>query len=163
MGSIVTADLCDHYPQLVRVADPLFRSFGAKSAFSGQIQTVKVHDDNVLVKESLGRSGKGQVLVVDGGGSLRCALLGDNLAQLALDRGWEGIVIYGCIRDSAAIAGLPIGVKALNTHPSKSSKKGRGEVQVPVNFAGITFFPQWYLYSDEDGILVSEQELIIRS
>lgn len=157
--SYQTADLCDAHPDLVKAADPLFRSFGNKTSFGGQIVTLKVHEDNVLVRDALGDVGAGKVLVVDGGGSLRCALVGDLLAQLAIDNHWAGIVVYGCIRDSAAIKHMDIGIKALNTHPLKSVKHGRGDKEIPVTFAGITFFPRHYLYADEDGVIVSEKSL----
>jgi regulator of ribonuclease activity A len=157
--SYQTADLCDQYPQLVKVADPIFRSYGANMAFGGQITTVKVHEDNVLVKDALSQPGKGKVLVVDGGGSLRCALVGDLIAKAAADNSWEGIIVYGCIRDSAAISQIAIGIKALNTHPLKSVKHGRGDKNLPVNFAGLTFSPGHYVYADADGVIVSEQAL----
>lgn len=153
-----TADLCDKYEN-VKVAEPIFRSYGAKASFGGQIVTVKVHEDNVLVKDILSTPGQGKVLVVDGGGSLRCALVGDIIAQMAADNGWEGVVVYGCIRDSAVIAGVNIGIKALNTHPLKSVKQGRGDKSIPVTFAGVTFFPNNYLYADADGVIVSEKPL----
>jgi len=156
-----TADLCDKYPDLVKVVEPIFKNFGGKIAFGGAIITVKVHEDNVLVKEALSHPGEGNVLVVDGGGSLRCALVGDNLAQLALDQGWEGIIVYGCIRDSATIAQIPIGLKALNVHPLKSVKHGRGDKNVPVNFGGVTFFPHHYVHADADGIVISDRVLEI--
>lgn len=159
MTNYQTADLCDKYPELVKVADPIFKSFGGRAAFGGQINTVKVHEDNVLVKEALSQPGQGKVLVVDGGGSLRCALVGDLIAQLAADNGWEGIVVYGCIRDSAAIAQIAIGIKALGTHPLKSVKRGRGDKDIAVTFAGITFFPCHYVYADVDGIIVAERQL----
>lgn len=153
-----TADLCDAHAESIKVVDPIFRSYGA-TRFAGRIETVKVYEDNVLVKNKLQQPGNGKVLVVDGGGSLRCALVGDLIAKMAADNGWSGIVIYGCIRDSAAIAEIPIGIKALNTHPLKSIKHGRGDIDLPVTFAGVTFFVGHYLYSDEDGIIVAEQDL----
>jgi regulator of ribonuclease activity A len=155
------ADLCDKYSEIVKVVDPMFRDFGGRRSFAGQIQTLKVHEDNVLVKEALNAPGKGKVLIVDGGGSLRCALVGDLLAQLAVTNEWEGIVVYGCIRDSAAIAKIPIGLKALNTHPLKSVKHGRGDKDIPVNFGGVTFYPNQYVYADQDGIIVAPQVLSI--
>ncbi|EIJ42887.1 RraA family protein [Beggiatoa alba B18LD] len=155
----VTPDLCDKYPKVVKVADPIFRSFGLKTAFGGQIKTVKVHEDNVLVKEILGTAGEGKVLVIDGGASLRCALVGDIIAKSAADNGWAGIIVYGCIRDSSVINTLPIGIKALNTHPLKSHKHGRGDKDVPVTFAGVTFFPDHYVYADADGVIVAEHAL----
>jgi regulator of ribonuclease activity A len=157
---IQTADLCDEHGSIIKVADPLFKMYGAKSAFGGQIETVKVHEDNVLVKDKLGQPGAGKVLVIDGGGSLRCALVGDIIAQMAADNGWEGIIVYGCIRDSAVIANISIGIKALNTHPLKSIKHGRGDSSIPVTFAGVTFFPEKYVYSDADGIIVADKALI---
>jgi regulator of ribonuclease activity A len=156
-----TADLSDKYPEVVRVADPLFKSYGAKTSFGGQIETVKVFEDNVLVKEMLSQPGHGQVLVIDGGGSLRCALIGDMIAKSAADNGWEGIIVYGCIRDVATIATISIGIKALNTHPLKSIKHGHGHKQSPVSFAGVTFHPKHYVYSDADGVIVSEIPLTL--
>ncbi len=157
--SYQTADLCDEFPELIKVAEPIFSCFGQKAAFGGEISTVKVHEDNVLVKERLGQAGHGKVLVVDGGGSTRCALVGDLLAQSAIDNGWEGIIVYGCIRDSATIDGMDIGIQALATHPMKSVKRGRGDHDLPVTFAGITFFPGQYVYADADGVIVAEKKL----
>ncbi len=158
--TIQTADLCDKHSDVIKVVDPLFKIYGAKQSFYGQIETVKVHEDNVLVKDRLGQPGKGKVLIIDGGGSLRCALVGDIIAQMAADNGWEGIIVYGCIRDSAVIADIPIGIRALNTHPLKSIKRGRGDVSIPVTFAGVTFIPEQYVYSDLDGIIIAENALI---
>lgn len=154
-----TTDLCDAHEGKLRVLTPMFRSYGRNVAFSGQIATVKVHEDNVLVRQALSQDGKGKVLVVDGGGSMRCALVGDQLAELAHTNGWRGVIVYGCIRDSAAINGIAIGVRALNTNPLKSVKKGAGDSNVPVSFGGVTFSPGHYLYADEDGIVVSETPL----
>ncbi len=157
---IKTADLSDNHEGKVKTALPLFRSFGQKKSFHGEIVTVKVFEDNVLVKDMLGKAGKGKVLVVDGGGSLRYALMGDNLAKMAIDNGWEGVIIYGCIRDSADIDKMNVGVKALNTIPFKSKKGGEGEINVPVTFASATFKPGEFVYADEDGILVAEKNLV---
>lgn len=157
---IHTADLCDQYASEIQVAAPLFTSYGAVRAFGGKIVTVKVFEDNVLVRAALTEPGAGQVLVVDGGGSLRCALVGDQLAQLAQTNGWAGILVYGCIRDAQAIAGIAIGVRALNTHPLKSVKRGEGQRDIPVAFAGITLHPGHYLYADEDGIIVAARQLL---
>lgn len=156
---IKTADLSDKHEGKVKATLPLFKSFGQKKSFHGEIVTVKVFEDNVLVKDMLGKNGKGKVLVVDGGGSLRCALMGDNLAQIAIDNGWEGVIIYGCIRDSAEIDKMNVGVKALNIIPFKSKKGGEGETNVPVIFASATFKPGEFVYADEDGILLSEVKL----
>jgi regulator of ribonuclease activity A len=152
--SFSTADLCDQYEGKVSVAAPLFKCYGGAMAFCGPIATVKVHEDNVLVRAALSEPGDGRVLVVDGGGSLRCALVGDQLARLAQQNGWSGIVVNGCIRDAPAIGRVEIGIRALGTHPRKSAKKGAGERDTPLAFAGVNFTPGAQLYSDEDGIIV---------
>jgi regulator of ribonuclease activity A len=154
-----TADLCDAYSDKLQIADPGFRSFGGHSRFHGKIVTVKLFEDNSLVRETLGLPGHGKVLVIDGGGSKRCALLGDLLAASAVENGWSGILVNGCIRDSADIAGMPLGVMALDTHPLKSVKKGVGERDLAVRFAGVTFRPGDYLYADEDGVILSSTPL----
>ncbi|MBV5277330.1 ribonuclease E activity regulator RraA, partial [bacterium] len=118
---------------------------------SGQIVTLKLFEDNSLVRVAFAEEGKGKVLVIDGGGSLRCALVGDQLAILAQKNGWEGVMVYGCIRDSVDINQTDIGVRALNTHPLKSVKKGVGERDLAVTFGGVTFSPGEWLYADEDG------------
>lgn len=157
--TIRTADLCDEHAERVSIADPLFRAYGGRAAFAGPITTLRVFEDNVLVRAALEEPGDGRVLVVDGAGSMRCALLGDQLAALAADNGWAGVVVNGCIRDSADIAGIDIGVRALATMPLKSRKLGRGERDVPVAFAGVLFEPGHHLYADEDGLLVSADAL----
>ena len=136
--SEATADLYDDFADRLQVATPMFRDYGNKRQFSGPVSTLKVHEDNTLVRAALEEEGEGRVLVVDGGGSLRCALVGDMLAQLGVDNGWQGIVVYGCIRDAAVMASMDIGIKALNTNPRKSVKKGVGERDVPVEFASKT-------------------------
>lgn len=159
--TFTTADLCDAYADQkhFQIAEPLFRAFGAKSAFSGQITTLKVFEDNVLVRKTLEEKVDNRVLVIDGGGSHRCALLGGDLAQLACNNGWRGIVVYGCIRDSVEINQLPIGIRALHTHPLKSHKRGLGERDLLVTFAGVNFKKDHYLYADEDGMIVSDSML----
>lgn len=157
---IITADLYDKYGSKVQVAMPLFRDYGGRKRFYGPAATVKVYEDNSLVREALEQGGEGRVLIVDGGGSLRCALVGDNLAQLGKDNNWTGIIISGCIRDSAVIATIDIGVKALATNPTKSVKKGKGQRNIPVEFAGIVIKPGDYVYADEDGFLVSAENLL---
>lgn len=152
-----TADLSDAHE--VQVGEPVFRNYGLP-AFAGPCATLRVFEDNSLVRQALEKPGQGRVLVVDGGGSLRCALVGDLLAQLGVDNGWAGVVVHGCIRDSAAIAGMALGVKALQTNPRKSVKKGVGERDVTVTFAGLTIRPGDYLYSDADGILVAAAALV---
>lgn len=148
-----TADICDKYAKDAQVAYPVFRHYGKKMSFEGEIVTLKVHEDNFLVRKTLETPGKNRVLVIDGGGSLRCALVGGNLAALAKENGWAGIILYGCVRDSEEISKTGIGIKALNTHPAKSVKKGAGDENIAVTFAGITFIPEHYVYADEDGII----------
>ncbi len=155
-----TPDLCDENEGKVKVATPMFQAYGGKTRFHGQIQTVKVFEDNVFVRDLLSEPGTGKVLVVDGGGSLRCALVGDLIAAMAQKNGWEGIIVYGCIRDSGVINGIDIGVRALNTNPLKSIKQGAGYKNIPVTFAGITFEPGEFVYVDEDGIITSATALI---
>jgi len=157
--SFATADLYDEHEESLQIATPMFNDYGGKKKFSGPASTVKVFEDNSLVRAVLEEPGEGKVLVVDGGASLRCALLGDMLAELAKDNGWEGIIVYGCIRDSAVIANIDIGVKALNTNPRKSVKKGVGERDIPVTFADVTINPGDYIYADEDGVVISVEKL----
>jgi regulator of ribonuclease activity A len=157
--SLATTDLSDAHPAAVQVADPIFRDYGGRSAFHGPIATLKLFEDNALVRMALEGPGNGRVLVIDGGGSMRCALLGDQLAELAVRHEWVGVVVYGCIRDSEAIGRLPLGVKALATHPLKSIKRGEGQRDLPVRFAGVTFRPRAWLYADGDGLLVSDEAL----
>ena len=158
-----TPDLCDQFEAelgtTVRVVAPMFQRYGGRSSFSGAIVTLKIFEDNSLVREAFGEDGRGKVLVIDGGGSLRCALVGDQLAILAKKNGWEGVVVYGCIRDSGDINGIDIGLRALNTHPQKSIKKGAGDRDIAVTFGGVTFKPGEYLYADDDGVLVSSKPL----
>ena len=156
---ILTPDLCDVYPELIQVVEPVFRNYGGRTGFGGQIVTVKCFEDNSIVKQQVGQPGQGKVLVVDGGGSKRAALLGDMLAEKAADNGWEGIVVYGCIRDVDIIGQTNIGVQALATHPMKTEKRGLGDLNVPVSFGGVTFKPGHYLYGDNNGLIVSPKPL----
>ena len=160
-----TADLCDKYEEQVRagqlrVLEPMLNAYGGRESFHGRIATLKLHEDNSLVRKALESPGEGRVLVIDGGGSLRCALVGDQLAALGVKHGWAGIVVYGCIRDSRAIGEMDIGVLALDTHPLKSIKKNVGEAEIAVSFGGASFVPGHYLYADEDGVLVSPTALL---
>jgi regulator of ribonuclease activity A len=159
MASKSTPDLCDDYPELVRVLDPIFSNFGGRERFSGPLVTVKCFEDNSVVKELVGTPGEGRVLVVDAGGSMRRACLGDMLAEQASVNGWAGLVIYGCIRDVDEIIATDIGVQALGTHPMKTDKKGVGELGISVTFAGVTFSLGDYVYADNNGIIVSSQRL----
>lgn len=154
-------DLCDEFADQLQILEPMFTDFGGRLAFGGPISTVKCFEDNSLVRLALEEPGAGRVLVVDGGGSDRCALLGDNLAQLAMDNEWAGVIVYGCIRDAEAISQMDVAVKALNTHPLKSNKKNVGERDVQVRFAGVSFMPEDWLYADLDGIVVSSSELAL--
>jgi regulator of ribonuclease activity A len=159
--SFDTADLCDRYSEQenFQIAEPIFRLFGSKRQFCGQVTTLKVFEDNSLLRTVLENKVSDRVLVVDGGGSRRCALLGDTLAALALENGWQGIIVYGCIRGSERINRMPIGVMALNTHPLRSRKHGQGDTDVMITFAGVNFKKDQYLYADSDGIIVVESKL----
>ena len=154
-----TADLCDEYDSELQYAEPLFADFGEQVEFSGEIHTLKVFEDNALVRAALEKDGTGKVLVVDAGGSLRCAMVGGNLGELAVKNGWNGIVVYGCIRDSEELAEHAVGIKALGTHPRKSIKKGAGDENITVQFASVTFTPGHYVYADEDGLVVCARQL----
>jgi regulator of ribonuclease activity A len=151
-----TADLADEHGGRAAVCELELRQFGGVRAFSGRIATVRCHEDNVLVRERVSEPGDGRILVVDGGGSRRMALVGDLLGALARDNGWAGLVINGAVRDVAALAGLELGLKALAVTPRRSHKDGGGEAEVPVTFGGVTFNPGATLYSDDDGIVVLE-------
>ena len=153
-----TADLSDAHPD-AQVADPGLRDFGGVLAFAGPVQTVHAPEDNSLVRAELERGGQGRVLVVDGGGSTRCALLGDRLAALGVERGWAGVVVNGCVRDTADLAGMPLGVKALGSHPRRSEKRGLGAAGVPVEFLGVRIEPGWWCYADADGVVVADHPL----
>lgn len=154
-----TPDLCDTYPD-VQVAEPLFRGYGGRVAFHGAIATVRCHEDNSRVRELAGTPGQGRVMVVDGGGSLRRALLGDQIAATAARNGWAGFLIHGAVRDVEVLAQLDLGVQALAAHPMKTEKRGLGEVDVPVRFAGVDFHPGHWLYADANGVIVSARKLV---
>jgi regulator of ribonuclease activity A len=157
---IATTDICDKFSEEINVALPIgLKDFGGKKAFHGEIVTVKCFENNPFVRQTLENEGMGKVLVVDGGGSKKCALMGDNIAELAISNDWSGIIIFGCIRDSVAVSKLPVGLKALDVVPLKSGKKNEGDVGVIVNFANIDFIPGHFVYVDEDGIIVSKQRL----
>ena len=155
-----TADILDKYESEVVVAETIgLISYGGIKSFCGQIKTVKCFEDNSLVRKCLETDGQGKILVVDGGGSQQCALLGDINANLALKNHWIGLIIHGSIRDSAAIAQIPLGVLALGTNPKKSVKRNEGQLNVIVNFAKVAFTPDYYVYVDEDGVVVSKHVL----
>ncbi|MEM6531856.1 MAG: ribonuclease E activity regulator RraA [Myxococcota bacterium] len=151
---ISTADLYDEHIETVRVLTPKLASFGGRTQFSGVIATVKCFEDNSRVKEAVGEPGDGRVLVVDAGGSLRCALLGDRVASAAIGNGWAGVVMYGCVRDARELATMDLGVLALSTSPRKSTRRDEGVRDVAVRFHDVTFEPGHTLYADEDGVVV---------
>lgn len=159
--SFVTCDLCDDHPEDVRVCEPMFASFGGRETFGGQIVTVKCHEDNSRVKELLATPGGGKVLVVDGGGSMRCALLGDLIGESAVKNGWEGVIVYGCVRDVDALIQLDLGVQALAAIPLKSVRKSVGELGLEVTFGGVTFTPGEFVYADNNGVIVSARNLLV--
>jgi len=164
MSNISTPDFCDAYEDQiasgnVRVLDAIFRNYGGRDSFFGEAITIKCFEDNSVVKQLVGTPGHGRVIVMDGGGSLRRAILGDILAEKAAQNGWAGLVINGCIRDCNEIAAIDIGVKALNTHPMKTEKRGLGDLNVDLTFAGHTIRNGDWVYSDNNGILVSDQVL----
>jgi regulator of ribonuclease activity A len=148
-----TADLLDEHGDVASVCLIQFRSYGAP-AFAGPVATIRCHEDNLLVRQCATEPGHGRVLVVDGGGSLRCALVGDNIASLARDNGWAGLVINGCVRDTAALDQLGLGVKSLGTNPRPSRKHGDGALEVPVSFGEVVFRPGALLHADADGVVV---------
>lgn len=152
-------EICDQYAEQVQVVEPMFANFGGCEAFFGKIVTIKSFEDNSKVREQVALDGKGKVLVVDGGASMRKAMLGDMLAEKAAANGWQGIIINGCIRDVNAISGIDIGVQALGTHPMKTEKRGLGDVNVDVTFGGVTFKAGEYVYADNNGILIAATEL----
>ncbi|MGI8392963.1 ribonuclease E activity regulator RraA [Leucobacter sp. Z1108] len=152
--TISTADLYDERGEQLQSVSLQFRDFGGVTGFAGPIRTVSCHQDNALLKSVLATPGEGAVLVVDGGGSLATALVGDLIAALAVDHGWSGVIVNGAIRDSAAIGTLPLGVKALGTNPAKSTKTGSGASDIVVTFGGASFRPGAWVWCDGDGILV---------
>jgi regulator of ribonuclease activity A len=159
ISTLKTTDLSDYYPE-TQTCQIQFLIRGKRRAFHGRIRTVKCFEDNVLLKKLVSQPTNGDVLVVDGGASLGCALMGDVIASLAAKNGWSGAVIHGAIRDVLAIDQIDFGVKALGSNPKRCGKTGAGEVDVPVSFGGVTFVPGHWLYSDEDGVLVSENRLV---
>ena len=159
MTDFATADLYDAHGESLRVLEPGFQDFGGHLVFHGRVETVQALEDNTKVRERLSEPGSGGVLVIDGGGSMRCALVGDNIAQLAIDNGWAGIVVYGCIRDAAVIAEMAIGIKALGTNPRKSVKRDGGISGIDILIDNVPVRPGDYLYADADGIVVADSEL----
>ena len=161
MNTIIsTPDLSDEFDQKVAIVEPLFKHYGELKQGYGQIMTVDCFEDNSLVAEQVKSPGEGRVLIIDGKGSLRCSLLGDQLAAAALDNGWSAILINGCLRDVEIITSLPLVVMALASIPRKTVKAGKGRLNVPISFGGVTFHSKHYLFVDESGILVAENNLL---
>ncbi len=158
---INTADLCDKFAEEIEVLELQMKSFGKKTHFHGEVVTLKIFEDNTLVRTALEENGKGKVLVIDGGGSLRGALVGGNLGKLAEQNDWEGIIVWGVIRDVLEISEQNIGIKCLGTNPTKTIKRNEGQMDVPVKFGSVSFIPGYFVYSDEDGIVVSPRKLSI--
>lgn len=155
-----TADLVDLHDEKVRFCDVPFRLYGRKRIFSGPISTIRCFEDNALIRTALESPGRGRVLVVDAGGSTRCAVVGDMLAEFGRASGWAGLVLYGCIRDSVEIQNMDFGVMAIGTSPKKSTKTRSGFVDVPLAFGDVEFVPGQYVYADDDGVLVSREKLV---
>ena len=156
---IDTSELCDIYAEQVDVVEPIFSSFGGVSNFYGKVTTVKCFESNGLIAEVLEENGEGRVLVIDGGGAVRRGLIDAELAQLAVDNGWEGIIVYGAVRQIQQLENLDIGIHALAPIPVSADESSAGESDIPVNFGGVTFFPEDYIYADLTGIILSQEPL----
>ena len=152
-------DICDDFPGDISALAPKFSNYGSKWNFHGEITTIKCFEDNSLLRKLVGTQGRDRVIIVDGGGSLRCALLGDLLAAKAAENGWAGLVINGCVRDVEILLGIELGIRALNCHPSKTEKRGEGQLNIPVSFAGVHFRPGQFVYADENGIVLATKNL----
>jgi regulator of ribonuclease activity A len=159
--SFSVPDICDDFIEEISVLEPLFSDFGGKSKFSGEIVTIKCFEDNSLVRDAVKSEGRGRVLVVDGGGSMRHALLGDLLAAAAAENGWQGLLINGCVRDVEILETIDLGVKALKSYPVKTEKRGEGQLDVNVTFAGVRILPGNFLYSDLNGVVIASRNLDI--
>ncbi|NOH64529.1 ribonuclease E activity regulator RraA [Vibrio sp. RE88] len=154
-----TSALCDIYSEQVDVVEPMFSNFGGSASFAGQITTVKCFEDNGLIREVLEQDGLGRVLLIDGGGSLRRALIDAELASLAEENEWEGLVVYGCVREVDELEDMSVGIQALASIPVGAVSQNVGEVDVAVNFGGVTFIPEDYLYADNTGVILSQEPL----
>jgi len=154
-----TADLFDAHGDRLQVALPLFHHFGRRMAFDGTIVTMKCFEDNRSVRDILARGGRGKVLVIDGGGSLRTALVGGNVAAYAVEQGWSGIIVNGCVRDSAELQAMDIGIRALATNPARPEKRWKAATDLAVSFAGVHWMPGQHVYADEDGIVIAQGRL----
>jgi regulator of ribonuclease activity A len=160
MTHFTTPDLYDQHGEAVRVLDPVFRDFGGRIRFAGPATTVKCFEDNSRIKEALAEPGNGRVLVVDAGGSLRCAMLGDLIAASAVEQGWAGVIIDGCVRDTEALSGMLLGIKARAATPRKSTRRGEGQRDMRIRIAGASVSPGDWVYADADGVLVAAEPLL---
>ena len=154
-----TSALCDIYSEQVDVVEPMFSNFGGRASFSGQITTIKCFEDNGLIRDTLEQDGIGRVLLVDGGGSLRRSLVDAEMAAVAEENEWEGIVVYGCVREVDELEDMNIGIQAIASIPVGSPAAGIGDIDVPVNFGGVTFLPEDHLYADNTGVILSQEPL----
>ncbi|HCH01224.1 MAG TPA: ribonuclease E activity regulator RraA [Vibrio sp.] len=154
-----TSALCDIYQDQVDVVEPMFSNFGGLTSFAGQLTTVKCFEDNGIIRSILQEDGTGRVLLIDGGGSLRRALIDAEIAALAEENDWEGLVVYGCVREIDDLEEMEIGIQAIAAIPVGATQNNIGEVDVPVNFGGVTFLPEDHLYADNTGVIISQEPL----
>ncbi|KTD98333.1 MULTISPECIES: ribonuclease E activity regulator RraA [unclassified Pseudoalteromonas] len=154
-----TSDLCDHFADVVDVLEPMFINFGGRHSFGGRIKTVKCFENNELIREILSQDGTDQVLLIDGGGSTRRALIDIELAELAFENNWNGIVVYGAVRHVDELEELDVGIQAIASIPVAADSEGAGENGIGVNFAGVSFFDDDFIYADSTGIVLSAEEL----
>lgn len=154
-----TSELCDIYLDQVDVLEPIMSNFGGRTSFGGSITTIKCHESKGLILDTLDEPGEGKVLLIDGGGSKRRALIDIEIAQLAFDQGWEGIVIYGCVRDVDALQHLSLGIQAIAAYPVLADDTTIGDLNIPVNFGGVTFLPNDFIYADSTGLILSPDPL----
>ncbi|WP_064606170.1 ribonuclease E activity regulator RraA [Photobacterium sp. J15] len=156
-----TSELCDIYLDKVDVVEPMFSSYGGRSSFGGQVTTVKCFEDNGLIRNVLEEPGAGRVLLIDGGGSLRRALVDADIAQQAVNNDWEGLIVYGCVRHVDDLDEMDIGIQAMASIPVGADQQGVGEIDVAVNFGGVTFLPEDHIYADNTGVILSPEPLDI--
>ena len=161
MADLMTTDLSDAHEGRLRYLAPGYQDFGGRVRFHGVAKTLVTFEDNTKIRAAVETPGEGRVLVVDGGGSMTCALFGGNLAKLAADNGWAGVIIHGCVRDRAELKAEAVGIKALASHPKKSNKRDLGSYDVSLNFSGVTIHPGDWIYADEDGVVISDRELSV--
>ena len=154
-----TSALCDKYPNLIDVLEPMFINFGGRASFGGQVKTIKCFESNELILDVLEQDGTDKVLIIDGGGSTRRALIDIEIAELALDNNWEGLVVYGSVRHVDELEELDIGIQAIASIPVAADSNGHGETDIGVNFAGVSFFDDDYIYSDSTGMILSPEPL----